>query len=35
MGQEKKKSYIARNLEWITLLILIIGGLLIIWQIFF
>jgi len=35
MEPEKKKSFILRNLEWIVLLILILAGLIVIWQFFY
>lgn len=35
MEQEKKKSFIARNIEWIALIILILAGLVVIWQFFY
>jgi len=35
MESEKKKSFIARNIEWIALVILILAGLIAIWQYFY
>jgi hypothetical protein len=35
MEPDKKKSYIARNLEWITLVLVILAGLLIVWRLFY
>jgi hypothetical protein len=35
MVQEKKKSFIVRNLEWIALIILVLGGLVFVWQYFY
>jgi len=35
MEPGKKKPFIARNIEWIVLTILILGGLLAIWRIFY
>jgi predicted negative regulator of RcsB-dependent stress response len=35
MESEKKKSFIARNIEWIALIILILAGLIAIWQYFY
>lgn len=35
MEPGKKKSFIARNAEWITLIILVLAGLIAIWQFFY
>jgi hypothetical protein len=35
MEPENKKSFIARNIEWITLIIVILAGLIAIWQFFY
>lgn len=35
MEPENKKSFIRRNIEWIALIILVLAGLLFIWQYFY
>ncbi len=35
MEPENKKSFIARNIEWIALIIVILAGLIAIWQFFY
>jgi len=35
MEPDKKKSRFLGNLEWIALIVLILGGLVIIWRIFY
>jgi len=35
MEQGKKKPFIVRNIEWIALIILILGGIVAIWRIFY
>jgi hypothetical protein len=35
MEPGKKKPFIVRNIEWITLIILILGGLVAIWRIYY
>jgi len=35
MEPGKKKSYIVRNIEWIALIILVVGGLIAIWRLFY
>ena len=35
MDPENKKHFIARNIEWIALVILVLAGLIIIWRIFY
>ncbi|MGZ5218576.1 MAG: hypothetical protein ACXWV2_09080 [Chitinophagaceae bacterium] len=35
MQQEKKKSYIVKNIEWIALIIIILTGLIVIWRFFY
>ncbi|HKZ66227.1 MAG TPA: hypothetical protein VJ111_07725 [Chitinophagaceae bacterium] len=35
MEPEKKKSYLAKNIEWIALIILVLAGLIAIWQYFY
>ena len=35
MEPGKRKSFIARNIEWITLIILVLAGLIVIWQFFY
>ncbi len=35
MEPRKKKSFILRNIEWITLLILILAGLIAVWRIYY
>jgi hypothetical protein len=35
MEQEKKKSFIAKNIEWIALVVLVLAGLIAIWQFFY
>ncbi len=35
MEPGKKKPFIIRNIEWIGLIILILGGLVAVWQIFY
>ena len=35
MEQEKKKAFIFKNLEWIALIIIILAGLIAIWQFFY
>jgi hypothetical protein len=35
MEQGKKKPFIIRNVEWITLLILILAGLIAVWRIYY
>ena len=35
MEPERKKSFIARNFEWIALVIVVLAGLLAVWRIFY
>jgi predicted negative regulator of RcsB-dependent stress response len=35
MEPDKKKSFLLRNIEWIALIILIIAGLVALWQYYF
>jgi hypothetical protein len=35
MDKDNKKSFVARNFEWIALLILVLAGLIIVWRIFY
>jgi hypothetical protein len=35
MDPDNKKSFVARNFEWIALLILVLAGLIIVWRIFY
>lgn len=35
MEPENKKSFIAKNIEWIALIIVILAGLIAIWQFFY
>ena len=35
MEPERKKPFVARNFEWIALLILVLAGLIIVWRIFY
>jgi len=35
MEPGRKKSFIVRNIEWIALIILIVGGLIAIWRLFY
>ena len=32
MDEEKKKSFLMRNIEWIALILLVIAGLVALWQ---
>ena len=34
MEPAKKKSFIARNLEWIALVVIVLAGLLVVWKVF-
>ena len=35
MEPGKRKSYLARNIEWITLIILVLAGLVVVWRLFY
>jgi hypothetical protein len=35
MDPERKKSIIAKNFEWIALIILVLAGLIVVWRIFY
>jgi hypothetical protein len=35
MDPDKKKPFIVRNIEWIGLIILILGGLVAVWRVFY
>ena len=35
MEPARKKSFVARNREWITLIIVLLAGLIVVWRLFY